>query len=120
MLILKTNQTNKIPVTVSSLTKVQNPKYLFRFFHIQSKENFLVYLTKQNSGSRYDLFSLVLPTVLDLPTGKFKYSIYESEDEVLNFENKRLLETGFAHISKEFPENVFFNAYEVNKINYGE
>lgn len=103
---------------MSSLTTVENPNYLFVFKNIQSKESFLVYLTKQNSGSRYDLFNLVLPTVLDLETGIHKYYVYQSEDEILEIGNKELLETGYAKVQKEFPQNVFYNAHEVNEINY--
>ena len=118
MLILKKAQTNQLPVTVTSLTTLEDPKFLFCFYNIQSKEKFLVYLLKQNSSSRYDLFNLVLPTVLDLETGIHKYYVYQSEDEILEIGNKELLETGYAKVQKEFPQNVFYNAHEVNEINY--
>ena len=120
MLILKKAQTNQLPVTVTSLTTLEDPKFLFCFYNIQSKEKFLVYLLKQNSSSRYDLFNLVLPTVLDLKTGSYKYYIYESEDDSTEIEGKKLLEVGYAKVAKTFPADIFYNAHKVNDINYVE
>jgi hypothetical protein len=60
MLIIKTNQTNPLVVTVSQNSELTNPEYLFSFTHIFSKQN--VSFIPPNVSihqSRYDEFIFV-------------------------------------------------------------
>ena len=118
MLLLKQNEINKIAVSLSQLVTIQNPNFLFSFFHQQKREYFNFYLTAESRSNRFDLFLLTLPTDVDLPKGNFIFSIYESEDETTTTEGKTLLIKGKAEVVTEFPEGTYYTINTTNKINY--
>ncbi len=118
MLLLKQNETNKIAVSLSQLVTIQNPNYLFSFFHQQKREYFNFYLTAESSTNRFNLFSLTLPNDVDLPKGNFLFSIYESEDEETTTEGKTMLIKGKAEVVTEFPDGDYYTVNTINTINY--
>ena len=118
MLLLKQNEINKIAVSLSQLVTIQNPNFLFSFFHQQKREYFNFYLTAESRSNRFDLFLLNLPTDVDLPKGNFIFSIYESEDETTTTEGKTMLIKGKAEVVTEFPEGTYYTINTTNKINY--
>lgn len=98
MIVLETNASNIIAVTASMDGKVTESTYyfLFRFYHIELNKDYMIQLDRENIGSkRYDRFTLVLPTDIDLPTGRYQYYIYQSTiDGSLVYDGLVLLETG--------------------------
>lgn len=118
MLILRKNQANQIGVTVKELKTLTSPNYLFEFYSQIQDKSYLVYLPIQNDSSRYDLFTITLPTDLDLPTGSFLYRVYQSADSVLSTDGKLLLERGRAEVVKEFPTDSYYTFNTENEVNY--
>lgn len=118
MLLLKRNEINKIAVSLSQLVTIQNPNFLFSFFHQQKREYFNFYLTAESRSNRFDLFLLTLPTDVDLPKGNYIFSIYESEDETTTTEGKTMLIKGKAEVVTEFPEGTYYTINTTNTINY--
>lgn len=118
MLLLKQNEINKIAVSLSQLVTIQNPNFLFSFFHQQKREYFNFYLTAESRSNRFDLFLLTLPTDVDLPKGNYIFSIYESEDETTTTEGKTMLIKGKAEVVTKFPEGTYYTINTTNTINY--
>jgi hypothetical protein len=70
---------NDLYLKVTDLSDT-NPFYLFRFVDEVSKDEYLVELVDNEPGNdRFSMFTLVLPTDLDLPAGEYKYYVYRSE-----------------------------------------
>lgn len=107
-------------LTAKELTTIDTPFYLFRFYNIQKNENYLIYLSKLNATSeRYDLFSIDLPNDLDLPTGNYLYTIYQSVDDVnFHYKDMPILEEGRVEVVKEFPSTPSFVYTKIDQINY--
>lgn len=84
MILLKTNQLNKIVVTVSQNAELANPEWLFSFTHIFSKERVTMILPNISTHKvRYDEFEFVEgpnTNVGQIPfpyTGQYNYAIWE-------------------------------------------
>lgn len=121
MILLEKNATNKIAITAKEITTISNPNYLFCFFNEQTRGKEFIYLSKINiESNRFDEYSLTLPSDLDLKSGDYIYSVYESSDLVLNPTNKRLLETGKMRVYKSFPSGFSYTSNTVDTVNYGE
>lgn len=118
MLLLQRENENKIVISLNQLTTITNPNYLFSFFHQQKRKYFNIYLTPVSSSDRYDLFSITLPTDLDLVKGNYIFSVYESDDLETSTDGKTLLIKGKAEVITTFPEDSFYTINTINKINY--
>jgi hypothetical protein len=118
MLILKLNQANQIGVTVKELKTLPSPNYLFEFYSQIQDKSFFVYLPIQNDSERFDLFTVTLPTDINLPTGSFLYRVYQSEDTNPDPTGKLLLEQGRAEVVKEFPTDSYYTFNTENEVNY--
>lgn len=118
MLLLKQSEQNKIAVSLSQIVTIQNPNFLFSFFHQQKREYFNLYLTADSSTNRFDLFLLTLPEDVDLPKGNYLLSIYESDDDTTTTEGKTMLIKGKAEVVTEFPEGDYYTVNTINTINY--
>ena len=96
MLPILKNAENIISVTATEKATLEVFFYLFRFFLIENNKDFLIQLPRLNpTSNRYDLFTLTLPTDLDLPAGKYHYFIYQApNDGDTDFENMLELENG--------------------------
>jgi len=93
MLYIKRNEENKLVVTVSQHKTLSNPKYLFSFEHILSKEKTRFYPKNvSTSTSRYDEFVFIegdepfgytgdIPYVKFPHEGQHYYSVYEMFNE---------------------------------------
>lgn len=82
MLIIKTNQSNTLVVTVSQNSELTNPEYLFAFTHIFSKQQITFIPTDISTHKvRYDEFSFVEGSgvgEVNFPyQGLYLYAIYE-------------------------------------------
>jgi len=81
MILLKSNQLNKIVVTLTQNTTVCDPEYLFQFVHIFSKENVAFILPNVSPHpTRYDEFQFVEGQgVGQIPfpyEGQYNYYVY--------------------------------------------
>jgi hypothetical protein len=82
MILLKTNQLNKIVVTVSQNAELANPEWLFSFTHIFSKRRVTMILSNISTHRvRYDEFEFIEgqnPGEIAFPyTGQYNYGIWE-------------------------------------------
>lgn len=118
MLLLNQESQNKIVLSLSQLVTISSPNYLFSFFHQQKREYFNFYLEAVSSSDRFDLFSLSLPSDIDLPKGNYMYTVYESEDTIISTDNKNILAVGKSEVLTEFPEGDYFTVNTINNINY--
>lgn len=107
MLLLNKDSSNKMYVVCDDLLTIASPIYLWRFVNSLTREEYFIELDNaaEQIGS-YDLFTLVLPTDLDLQEGEHNYYIYESDtpgDE--NYSAMTELSNGVARVISTFTEN---------------
>jgi len=118
MLLLKQNQSQKLALALSQLVTIQEPKFLFSFFHQQKREFYNFFLEPITTSSRFDLFLLSLPTDVNLPKGNYMFKVYESVDEEPTIEGKNVLLYGKAEVVTEFPEGKIYTVNTTNNILY--
>lgn len=110
MLQIRTATTNKLYIKCKDLITVAAPIYLFRFYNELSKVESLIEMSNESiANPRFDLFTLILPTDLDLKDGVYLWEVYQSEtpgDE--NYSNMPLLSNGTAKVITDFTENASY------------
>lgn len=80
MILLNKATTNTMYVQCDDVLTYSSPYYYFLFKHQQTGEEFLKELVNTTSANeRIDIFTLILPTDLDLDEGEYDLKIYESE-----------------------------------------
>lgn len=63
------------------MVTIESPTYLFRFVDDQNKTEYFIELTNTTpANNRIDIFSLILPTDLDLESGLHLMQVYQSDD----------------------------------------
>lgn len=80
MIYVAQNSSNKIVLTLTEVTTVTNPSYLFVFTNEYNTTSTPILFTATDTSSypeRYNLFNLVEPTDLNLVVGQYTYEIYE-------------------------------------------
>jgi hypothetical protein len=81
MIYIAQNSSNKIVLTLTEVTTVTNPSYLFVFTNeFDTNTGTQILFTAADTSSypeRYNLFNLVEPTDLSLVVGQYTYQIYE-------------------------------------------
>lgn len=84
MLRVTKGQVNELIVTVTELTTLSNPNYLFSFHDVQGNSDYNVVLVNTSSYTeRYDSFNLDEPNDVNfLYTGDYTYTIYEQVSAV--------------------------------------
>lgn len=110
MLHLKQSEINKMYLVCDDILTIENPVYLFRFINVQTvKEDLIELVNELPSNPRGDLFSLELPTQLDLETGYYSYYIYESVNSGdNNFESMPLLASGKMEVKTIFENDTIY------------
>lgn len=107
MLQLTKASSNKMYVVCDDILTVANPIYLWRFVDsLKQKEYLIEIVNEAEQNGRYDLFTLVLPTDLDLEEGEHVYEIYQSTtpgDE--DYSQMPLLANGVARVQSTFTDN---------------
>jgi len=107
MLLLTKAISNKMYVVCDDILTLDNPIYLWRFVHAQTRAQYLIELVNSaEQNQRYDLFTLILPTDLDLTEGEYIYEIYQSDttgDE--NYSAMLQLANGVARVQATFTDN---------------
>lgn len=107
-------------VTVTELTTIQNPKYLFEFIEEQSDDH--VYCILENVSTaieRFDEFVLVDGVDVTFPyTGFYSYKIYQQESDInLNPElSQGIVEEGRAHIYEDVEADSVYDTIFSNYI----
>ncbi len=83
MIYLEQGVVNQIVLTLSEVTTVANPHYLFVFTNEMNTTSTAQLFTAPDTSAypeRYNLFSLDEPTDISLIQGQFTYEIYESNN----------------------------------------
>lgn len=122
MLKIQKNGTTPLVVTVTEMTTISNPNYLFEFIHEQSFNTQTCVLTNISQGiPRYDEFVLVDGVDVNfIYDGFYIYNIYQqsSPSNLDPLNTQGLVETGRAHVieadspSYEYDSPIYFNIYE--------
>lgn len=122
MLKIQRNGTTPLIVTVTELTTIANPNYLFEFIHEQSFNTQTCVLANVSTTiQRFDEF--VLTDGVDVNfiyDGFYTYNIYQqsSPSNLEPANSQGLVETGRAHVveadspSFEYDSPIYFNIYE--------
>ena len=110
MLLINKTATNSLYVVCDDILTITNPIYLWRFVHSQTRQEFLIELINSaEQNARYDLFTLILPTDLDLEEGEYFYEIYQSDtpsDE--DYSTMLQLSNGVARVQATFIESEIY------------
>jgi hypothetical protein len=110
MLLLQLNTANKLYVVCDDILTITSPTYLWRFYDEARNKEFLIEIAnEQATNHRFDLFTLTLPTDLDLKESIYIWEIYESDtpgDE--DYANMNLLSNGTARVGATFTENTSY------------
>lgn len=80
MIYIAKGTTNKIILTLTEVTTVNNPSYLFVFTNEYNKGSSPILFTTADTSlypERYNAFTLVEPTNLNLVIGQYTYQIYQ-------------------------------------------
>jgi hypothetical protein len=99
-------------VVCKDLVTIPDPIYLWRFFDQVRKESHLIELPNESTANpRFDLFTLILPTDINLKQATYYYEIYQSDTEgATNYEDMPILAEGLARINIEFDENTTYES----------
>lgn len=112
MLRIERNQQSTLIVTVSELTTIPAPYYLFEFIEEQTQESLYCILTNISTGiPRYDEFVLVDGVDVTFPyAGFYTYKIYQqaSSTNLNPALSDGMVEEGRAHVYEvDSPSNYF-------------
>ena len=110
MIILVKSSSNDMYVVCDDVLTLADPIYLWRFYNEQTKEQYLIELANnQEANNRFDMFTLVLPTDLNLDTGVYSWEIYQSPltgDE--DYSAMLMLSNGTARVDATFNTNTSY------------
>jgi hypothetical protein len=112
MLRIERNQASTLIVTVSELTTIASPNYLFQFIEEQSGDEVFCILTNISTGiPRYDEFIVTDGVDVTFPyNGFYTYKIYQQTSSV-NLDpdlSQGLVEEGRAHVYEiDSPSNEY-------------
>ena len=120
MIYLQKETTNLINIQVVDMVTISDPIYLFRFVDEQRKTEFLIELAKGNvNNPRFGIFTLNLPTDLDLKSGKFEMFVYQSDESGRVDWNDMLELTSMrAEVEKEYKTPTIYERSEGSDIVY--
>ena len=110
MIQLQLNTANKMYVVCDDILTITNPTYLWRFYNEQGKvENLIEIANETASNPRFDLFTLTLPTDLDLEEGIFAWQLFESDTPGdTDYGNMNELANGTAKVAATFDINTSY------------
>lgn len=120
MIYLQKETTNLINIQVVDMVTISDPIYLFRFVDEQRKTEFLIELAKGNvNNPRFGIFTLNLPTDLDLKSGKFEMFVYQSDESGrVDWDDMLELTSMRAEVEKEYKTPTIYERSEGSDIVY--
>lgn len=120
MIYLQKETTNLINIQVVDMVTISDPIYLFRFVDEQRKTEFLIELEKGNvNNPRFGIFTLNLPTDLDLKSGKFEMFVYQSDESGrVDWDDMLELTSMRAEVEKEYKTPTVYERSEGSDIVY--
>ena len=120
MIYLQKETTNLINIQVVDMVTISDPIYLFRFVDEQRKTEFLIELAKGNiNNPRFGIFTLNLPTDLDLKSGKFEMFVYQSDESGrVDWDDMLELTSIRAEVEKEYKTPTVYERSEGSDIVY--
>ena len=114
MLIIAKSGTTPLIVTVTELTTIANPNYLFEFIHEQSFKSYVCILSNISSSTeRYDEFILIDGIDVDFEyNGSYTYNIYQQTSAINTDVNNTdgIVETGRAEVIEAAAANIFYES----------
>ncbi len=118
MLHLQQTSTNSLCVVCDDVLTIDNPYYLWRFVHNQTQVEYLIFLTNSKAQNpRFDLFSLTLPTDLDLTTGHYSWWIYEKATNTdTDYDGLNVLSNGGAKVLTTFEADNDYESTETDTV----
>jgi hypothetical protein len=107
MILLSKNTTNKLYIQCDDILTEATPYYYFRFTNrLSKKQDIIELVNEQPTNQRFDLFTLILPTDLDLKDGVYSWEVYESETTGLSsITGLNMLSNGSARVGAIFTAN---------------
>ncbi len=120
MIYLQKETTNLINIQVIDMVTISDPIYLFRFVDEQRKTEFLIELAKENlNNPRFGIFTLNLPTDLDLKSGKFEMFVYQSDESGrTDYDDMLELTSMRAEVEKAYKTPTIYERSEGSDIVY--
>lgn len=122
MLRIEKNASNELIVTVTELTTITNPEYVFEFEYEQTREKVACILTDTSaSATRYNSFTFVDGVNAELPdVGDYIYRVYQQASgtgATANLLEANLVEKGraYAYDSGEV-KNEYTNTNEQDEV----
>jgi len=90
MIYIEKGEINTFALTLSEVTTLVDPFYLFVFegeFNTATEPVLWAGVDTSNFPTRYNLFTLEEGVDLELTRGQYTYSVYESDEEIIVDEN---------------------------------
>ncbi len=124
MIYLNPNSSNTFFIVCDDIITVEEPVYLFRFIHEQTKEVHFVELENEiPDNARAEKFTLTLPSDVDLDGGYHELNVFQSEESGdRDVDNMLLLWPGKVEVKIEFQNDIVYSGDDEQDIvyNYGE
>lgn len=97
MIYLEKGQVNSFVLTLTEVTTIPNPYYLFEFedeFNTTSNPIYWEGTDTSSWTSRYNLFTIDEPTDIDFVKGQYRYKVYQSASPTLDPTGLTMIEEG--------------------------
>lgn len=97
MIYLEKGQVNSFVLTLTEVTTIPNPYYLFEFedeFNTTSNPIYWEGVDTSSWASRYNLFTIDEPTDIDFVKGQYRYKVYQSSEPTLDPTGLTMIEEG--------------------------
>lgn len=123
MLRILRNGTTAVVVTVTELTTISNPEYLFEFIEEQTDAKVYAIISDISTATtRFNEFSIQDGVTVTFPTdGFYSYNIYEQANGSGNLDPDGLtrVETGRAHVYVVDASRIEYISSETNSVYEG-
>lgn len=97
MIYLEKGQVNSFVLTLTEVTTIPNPYYLFEFedeFNTTPSPIYWEGVDTSSWTSRYNLFTIDEPTDIDFVKGQYRYKVYQSSTPILDPAGLTMIEEG--------------------------
>lgn len=120
MLLLSKATANKLYIVCDDILTIDAPFYVWRIYDEERKINNIIELTnEEQTNPRFDLFTLTLPTDLDLETGIYSWYVYESATSgVTDWTTLREISNGTMRVQASFSANSSYSPTETQDYVY--